>query len=124
MRKKTKSNLVNVAENVRKQIEFGGERVWRLVDFEKMPFTAVAQALSRLSRQGIIQRLGKGLYYRTRQTAFGQSKPNPGQIHALSKSKGIFPAGNAAANLLGFTTQIQLKLSSHSQTQFAKANCR
>ncbi len=106
MRKNAKSNLViNVAENVRKQIEAGGERVWRLADFEKMPFTAVAQALSRLSRQGIIQRLGKGLYYRIRQTAFGQSKPNPSQIHALSKNKGIFPAGNAAANLLGFTTQ-------------------
>lgn len=71
-----------------------------------MPFTAVAQSLSRLSRRGIIQRLGKGLYYRPRQTAFGQSKPNPSQIHALrSKKGGVFPAGNAAANLLGFSTQ-------------------
>jgi hypothetical protein len=108
--KKRKPNL-NVAESVRKQIEAGGERTWRLADFEGMPFTAVAQALSRLNRQGIIQRLGKGLYYRPRQTAFGNSKPNPSQLRSLSSQKdGIFPAGNAAANLLGFTTQNAAKV--------------
>lgn len=108
--KKRKPSL-NVAENIRKQIEAGGERIWRFVDFEGMPFTAVAQALSRLTRQGVIERLGKGLYYRPRQTAFGQSKPNPSQLCSLSSQKdGIFPAGNAAANLLGFTTQNAAKV--------------
>jgi hypothetical protein len=96
----------NTAETVRQQIEASGERVWRLADFEGMPFTAVAQALSRLSRQGAIQRLGKGLYYRPRQTAFGASKPNRAQIRSLPvRRKGVYPAGMAAANLLGFTTQ-------------------
>jgi hypothetical protein len=94
------------AQAVRGQIEAGGERVWRLTDFTGMPFTAVAQTLSRLARQGMIQRLGKGLYYRPRQTAFGQSRPNTAQIRSLPvRSKGVFPAGVAAANLLGFTTQ-------------------
>ena len=83
-----------------------GERVWRLADFDGMPFTAVAQTLSRLARQGVIQRLGKGLYYRPRQTAFGPSRPNSAQIRSLPiRRKGVFPAGIAAANLLGFTTQ-------------------
>lgn len=54
--KKRKSSSINVAKNVREQIEAAGERVWRLADFEGMPFTAVAQALSRLTRQGVIQR--------------------------------------------------------------------
>jgi Family of unknown function (DUF6088) len=94
------------AEAVRRRIEASGERVWRLADFDGMPFTAVAQALSRLSRQGLIQRLGKGLYYRPRQTAFGQSKPNSASIRSLPvRRRGVFPAGVAAANLLGFTTQ-------------------
>ena len=71
-----------------------------------MPFTAVAQILSRLARQGTIQRLGKGLYYRPRQTAFGMSRPNPAEIRALPvRRNGVFPTGIAAANLLGFTTQ-------------------
>lgn len=101
----------SLAKRIRNQIESGGERTWRLVDFEGMPFTAVAQALSRLTREGVIQRLGKGLYYRPRQTAFGQSKPNPSQLRSLSSQKdGIFPAGNAAANLLGFTTQNAAKV--------------
>lgn len=109
--KKRKPSSINVAEDVRKQIEDGGERIWRLIDFEGMSFTAVAQALSRLTRKGVIQRLGKGLYYRPRQTAFGQSKPNPSQLRLLSNQKdGIFPAGNAAANLLGFTTQNAAKI--------------
>ena len=94
------------AKTVRTRIEAGGERVWRLADFEGMPFTAVAQALSRLTRGGVIQRLGKGLYYRSRPTAFGPSKPNNAQIRSLSvRRKGVFPSGIGAANLLGFTTQ-------------------
>ena len=104
--KKTESHAANTAETVRRRIEASGERVWRLADFQGMPFTAVAQALSRLSRRGVIQRLGKGLYYRPRPTAFGESKPNSAQIRSLPvRRRGIFPAGVAAANLLGFTTQ-------------------
>jgi hypothetical protein len=104
--KKTGSDAGNTAETVRRRIEASGERVWRLADFGGMPSTAVAQALSRLSRQGMIQRLGKGLYYRPRQTAFGQSKPNSAYIRSLPvRRRGVFPAGVAAANLLGFTTQ-------------------
>ena len=96
----------NVTRTVRSRIEAGGERVWRLTDFAELPCPAVAQALSRLARQGQLRRLGKGLYYRSRQTAFGPSLPNPAAIRALPvPQKAVFPAGLAAANLLGFTTQ-------------------
>ncbi len=62
--------------------------------------------LSRLKRAGSIERLSKGLYYRSRQTAFGQSRPNPAEIQRLaSRRTTMFPSGTAAANLLGFTTQ-------------------
>jgi hypothetical protein len=95
-----------ISEKVRQRIEAGGERAWRLADFDGLPFSAVAQALSRLSRRGVIQRLGKGLYYRSRPTAFGPSRPNRTQLRALPmRLKGVFPSGIAAANLLGFTTQ-------------------
>jgi len=104
--KKAGSGAGNTAETVRRRIEASGERVWRLVDFDGMPFTAVAQALSRLARQGVIQRLGKGLYYRSRPTAFGASRPNSAQVRSLPmRRKGVFPAGIGAANMLGFTTQ-------------------
>lgn len=95
-----------ITNHVRRRIEHGGERLWRLEDFRDLPSTAVAQALSRLARQGIVERLSKGVYYRARQTTFGKSLPNPAAIQKLaSRRKRVFPSGIAAANLLGFTTQ-------------------
>jgi hypothetical protein len=109
--KKIRSGVFSIAKTVRDQITAGGERIWRLADFENMPLTAVAQTLSRLCHLGIIQRLGKGLYYKPRQTAFGPSKPNLSQLRSFPVlRKGIFPAGCAAANLLGFSTQQAAKL--------------
>src|SRR5262245_34578165 len=103
---KTIRSSRQAARSVRQRIESGGERLWRLEDFSDLPFQAVAQALSRLARAGVIERLSKGVYYRSRQTAFGKSKPNPAAIGKLaSRRKTVFPAGLAAANLLGFTTQ-------------------
>ncbi|MGH9877361.1 MAG: DUF6088 family protein [Nitrososphaerales archaeon] len=92
---------------VRQRIERGGERLWRLEGFRDLPFSAVAQALSRLTREGTIERLSKGVYYRNRETAFGKSRPNPARIGSLAlRKKAVFPSGIAAANLLGFTTQM------------------
>jgi hypothetical protein len=91
---------------VSQRIKRSGERLWRLEDFRDLPFAAVAQALSRLTRQGTLERLSKGIYYCTRETAFGKSRPNPAAIQRLaSRRKTVFPSGIAAANLLGFTTQ-------------------
>ena len=70
---------------VRQRIERGGERLWRLEDFRDLPFAAVAQALSRLTREGVLERLSKGVYYHARQTAFGKSRPNPAAIQKLAR---------------------------------------
>jgi hypothetical protein len=95
-----------VMASVRRRIEQGGERLWRLEDFRDYSFSAAAQALSRLKREGAIERLSKGIYYRPRTSAFGKSRPNPASIQKLaSERKRIYPAGIAAANLLGFSTQ-------------------
>lgn len=91
----------------RARIENAGERIWRLQDFRDLPFAAVAQTLSRLTKVGVIERLSKGLYYRARETSFGKSLPNPAAIQNLATRKAtVFPSGTAAANLLGFTTQV------------------
>ncbi len=95
-----------IAKWIRQRIQEGGERVWRFDDFPGVPVTAVAQALSRLVHEGALQRLSKGIYYRARDTALGSSQPNPASLRKLaSVRKTVFPAGVAAANLLGFTTQ-------------------
>ncbi|MBY0494517.1 MAG: hypothetical protein K2Y23_09890 [Cyanobacteria bacterium] len=94
------------AKLIRDRIERGGERIWRFDDFPGVPMSAAAQALSRLAREGQLQRLSKGVYYHARETALGKSRPNPVAISTLAaRRRTVFPAGVAAANLLGFTTQ-------------------
>jgi hypothetical protein len=94
------------ARLVRDRIDQGGERIWRLSDFQDLPFAGTARALSRLAADGVIERLSKGVYYRSRTTTFGKSLPNPAAIQQLaSKNGAVFPSGITAANLLGFTTQ-------------------
>ncbi len=92
---------------VRYRIEHGGERLWCFEDFTDQPFSAVAKALSRLAKDGMIVRLSKGTYYRARHTVFGTSQPNPSTLQKLASRGGLrlLPSGIAAANLLGFTTQ-------------------
>ena len=86
---------------VRRRVERGGERLWRMEDFRDLPSAATAQAVSRLTRQGLLERLSKGVYYRTRRTAFGESRPNPISLEKLaSRRSTVFPSGLAAANLL------------------------
>ncbi len=92
--------------SVRLRIEEAGERLWRMEDFRDCSFSAAAQALSRLKREGTIERLSKGIYYRPRRSAFGKSRPNPAALQNLASERtNVFPAGIAAANLLGFSTQ-------------------
>jgi hypothetical protein len=106
MKKRLSSAPRKVTDVVRRRLAAGGERVWRLEDFKDQPFAAVAQALSRLTRQGVLVRLSKGVYYQARATTFGKSLPNPSELKKLgSQCKTVFPSGIAAANLLGFTTQ-------------------
>jgi len=103
---KTAGDSRHVMAAVRRRIEQGGERLWRLEDFRDHSFSAAAQALSRLKREGAIERLSKGVYYRPRSTPFGKSRPSPAAIQRLASAhKRIYPAGIAAANLLGFSTQ-------------------
>ena len=96
----------HIASVVRRRIEHSGERLWRFEDFDGLPFTAVAQAFSRLTRGGQLERLSKGIYYRARQTRFGKSRPSPAAVRRLAaRHKSYFPSGIMAANVLGFTTQ-------------------
>ncbi|MBI1213760.1 MAG: hypothetical protein GC190_20055 [Alphaproteobacteria bacterium] len=103
----SRTTRTTAADQVRRAIESGGERVWSVQDFPDLPFPAVAQTLSRLARSGGIQRVSKGLYYRPRETAFGQSRPSPTLLrNAGKKTHPVFPSGLTAANRLGLSTQV------------------
>jgi hypothetical protein len=92
---------------VRQRILSSGGRFWRVADFRDLPMTAVAQSLSRLARMGIIQRLRWGVYYRPHLTILGPIQPDMARVRTLAASnKRVFPAGLAAANLLGLSTRL------------------
>jgi hypothetical protein len=75
---------------------------------------AIDQTLSRLCRQGVISRLGRGLYAKPRTTAFGRVLPKPEQIaKAFAATRGepdIQPHGAEAARQFGLTTQMPAEM--------------
>lgn len=101
----TDRGAITAAAAVRSRVRRGGERFWRHTDFTDLPPAAVSQALSRLTKRGELQRVHKGLYYRSRPTVLGPSRPAPDAVAARSSASRLFPAGLTAANYLGFTTQ-------------------
>ena len=96
---------------VRTRIEHGGpDRLWTFPDFKDLDSPlAVAAALSRLSRAGFIQRVRRGVYYRSKPTVFGETKPQAeAVVEAVAKRNGVntMPGGPAFYNRLGLTDQV------------------
>jgi hypothetical protein len=95
----------SAAGTVSERVMRGGARFWRHSDFAGLPPAAVATALSRLAREGVLQRTAKGVYYRPAPTSFGPSIAGASAAAAQTLNAPLHPAGLSAANLLGLTTQ-------------------
>jgi hypothetical protein len=104
-KKPSSDNGGSAAATVRQRVGAGGERYWKHADFKDLPPSAVAMALSRLARGGDLQRVGKGVYYRPRSTAFGPSLPAASAVAPQTLRTVLHPAGLSAANVLGLSTQ-------------------
>ena len=73
---------------------------------------AVDQALSRLVRRGKLLRAGRGLYVRPVKSRFGVRGPTVEQLLGavtIQTGEVVAPNGAAAANALGFTTQVPIR---------------
>src|SRR5438874_13526666 len=70
----------SVAAAVEARIGGSGDRLWSYADFSDLPFTAVSQTLSRLTRKGRLARVRKGLYYTPRRTVLGPSRPSRSSV--------------------------------------------
>jgi hypothetical protein len=101
----TSSRPASVAAQVRRQVLAGGERFWRHDNFAGLSPSAVATTLSRLTREGELQRVRKGVYFRPRPTVIGPSTPTASGATASSLRAPVHAAGLSAANLLGLSTQ-------------------
>ncbi len=100
-----KKPQASAARIVRDRVQRGGARFWGHADFHRLPPAAVATALSRLAREGELQRVGKGVYYRPVPTSLGMSMPAASGVAAATLTAPLHPAGLSAANVLGLSTQ-------------------
>ena len=102
--------LPAVAETIRRKVENAApERLWTFRDFASLPSSAVAMSLSRLAKNGVVQRLRKGVYYKPKASRFGTLKPDPANVVAAildRKSVAWKPSGLTVWNAMGLTTQI------------------
>ena len=73
---------------------------------------AVDQALSRLTRGGVLSRVARGVYIRPRKTRFGLVHPETAtlvQAWAAARAEIVVPAGASEANGLGLTRQVPIR---------------
>jgi hypothetical protein len=101
----SKKAQASTARLVRDRVDRGKARFWKYSDFDGLPPSAVAKALSRLAGEGELQRIGKGVYYHSIPTSFGASMASASSMAAQTLSSPLHPAGLSAANALGLTTQ-------------------
>jgi predicted transcriptional regulator of viral defense system len=87
---------------------FRNGQVFSFSDFEDLGnFEAVANALSRLKKAGVINRLSKGKYFVPQKTRFGTLGPSENQIlESYLKTQGGYITGQATLNTLGLSTQV------------------
>lgn len=77
---------------------------------EPKEYRAAAKAIQRLIEKGIIKRVSTGIFYKPKQTVFGELKPNEEQLlkpYLFEKGKRIaYITGTSLYNRMGLTTQI------------------
>jgi hypothetical protein len=100
----------SISSTVAKKIERGGvDRLWTYSGFNPLPESAVAAALSRLRKRGVIERIRKGVYYRPHLSRYGKSGPDSTRVaEAVLKHRGVaaIRSGLPAYNALGLTNQV------------------
>ncbi|NHE67809.1 hypothetical protein G9U53_26245 [Rhodococcus sp. D-46] len=92
---------------VREKILASSERFWRPNDLSGVPKT-ISNVLSELVREGELERVRRGLYWRGVKTPLGMSPPPEAALvsELLGTQRGVGPAGLSAASALRLSTQV------------------
>lgn len=83
------------------------------VRLEQVPGSSLAarSALSRAAKRGELRRVGRGLYFKGRETKYGLTGPtSEAVVREVFGDSGVGPAGISAASALGLTTQVPAQL--------------
>ncbi|WP_100612813.1 DUF6088 family protein [Confluentibacter lentus] len=92
------------------RIDTGEVFTYDTLSIPQSEFSAAAKALSRLVANGVIKRYKKGMYYKPKQTVFGELKPGEDVLlknYLFENDKQIaYVTGVRLYNQLGLTTQV------------------
>lgn len=100
---------VSIAKKTRNAVLRSKKRVWTIDDFKMDKPGAILRELSRLTEEGLLVRVSKGIYVRPVSTPLGPStlsKEEIAKIKAIRKGADIIPTGYTGFNTLGITTQM------------------
>ena len=101
-------HATSTASAVARRITSARERFFFVDDFPDYSRTAVARSLARLSDDGELYRVRRGMYWRGVHTPVGMTPPNAlSVLEAIyGKDAAVGPARLEAAGMLGLTTQV------------------
>lgn len=110
-----KGNIKEVSdkERIRREVTRGKYGlIFTPSSFPCLTANYATKLLSAFEKEGLLVRIAKGVYLKARRTRFGVSYPPieeiVSQIAKRDKAK-IFPTGDTAANMLGFSEQVPMK---------------
>ena len=110
-----KDNIKEISdkERIRREVTRGKYGlIFTPSSFPWLTTNYATKLLSAFEKEGLLVRIAKGVYLKARKTRFGVSYPPieeiVSQIAKRDKAK-IFPTGDTAANMLGFSEQVPMK---------------
>ncbi|GHT32318.1 hypothetical protein FACS189434_03790 [Bacteroidia bacterium] len=108
---------MTITQKIQKQISKladGTTFKYEQLGIEPQEYTAAAKALERFVNKGVIKRISTGVFYKPKQTVFGELKPNEEEVlkpYLFEHGKRIaYITGTSLYNRMGLTTQIPKKI--------------
>ena len=104
---------MKVAQKIEKQInkiKEGTTFKYQQLSIESSEYSAATKAIERFIEKGIIKRVSTGVFYKPKQTIFGELKPNEEELlkpYLFQHNKRVaYITGTSLYNRMGLTTQI------------------
>ncbi|MDA1029638.1 MAG: DUF6088 family protein [Bacteroidetes bacterium] len=104
---------MKVAEKIERKISRireGTTFMYSQLDIDQAEYNATAKAIERLIKKRIIKRVSTGIFYRPKQSAFGELRPSEEELlkpYLFENGKRIaYVTGASLYNRMGLTTQV------------------
>jgi len=104
---------MKVAEKIERKInrmQEGTTFKYQQLGIDQSEYSAAAKAIERLVKKGIIKRVSTGVFYKPKQSAFGELRPSEEELlkpYLFQNGKRIaYITGGSLYNRMGLTTQV------------------